>query len=159
MARVRDRTSGSGVIKGASKEGEGLLALSLQGKWVSVARAWIEQNYPCKVTDYIVQVSSLMPTHIMHSSKRASQMHLAKDALRRIPVNIQDGVITGIREVKNKKKYDHESTLRNFLGDDGLVRIPKIASSKEMLAFATWLRRRATRVDVLTYKLNGGNET
>lgn len=127
----------------------------MQGKWISVARTWIEANCPCKMTDYIVQVSSLMPTHIMHSSKRASQVFLAKDALRRIPVKIQDGMIVEVSEQKNKKKYDHEGTLSSLVGDDGVVRIPKVGkNNKETLAFMTWLRRRATRIGVLTYKLN-----
>jgi hypothetical protein len=38
--------------------------MSLDGKWISLASAWLKDHCPCTVTEYFVGVSKLMPLHI-----------------------------------------------------------------------------------------------
>jgi len=64
-----------------------LIDKSLNGKWISLARQWLEENGPCSFETYFAAVRPLMPTHIIHKgNKRASQELLTKKAAKRIGI-------------------------------------------------------------------------
>lgn len=103
------------------------LEASLQGKWISLAALWIENNSPCKVSEYLSQVSPLMPTHIMKSNgKRATKISLAKQALSRIikggtslVCTVDNGVVQMVGKKDKTPAKPEESTAVDENGEDG----------------------------------------
>jgi hypothetical protein len=71
--------------QGDSNQRNKYVELSLQGKWIAVARSWLEDNCPCSVDKYYQCVSQLMPTHIARfRGNRNPQLSMAKAALYRL---------------------------------------------------------------------------
>ena len=71
--------------QGDSNQRNKYVELSLQGKWIAVARSWLEDNCPCSVDEYYQCVSQLMPTHIASfRGNRNPQLSMAKAALYRL---------------------------------------------------------------------------
>jgi len=57
----------------------------LQGKWIAVAKSWLQDNCPCTVEDYFQNVPQLMPTHIAKFRKlRDPQLSASRDALNEL---------------------------------------------------------------------------
>jgi hypothetical protein len=127
----------------------------LQGKWLKLAKLWLQDNMPCTMQDYIINVAPLMPVHIISSGKRARQVVLARSALKKLhAIQDESGSIVSLPEKKSfLPRYDHEQTLRLATSEDGLITLPKGQEKKERHAFETWLRRRAVRVGHRQYRL------
>jgi hypothetical protein len=130
--------------------------LSLQGKWLAVARAWLEDNCPCTVEEYFLSVPQLMPTHIAQfRTSSYPQLSLAKSALSRsakgypasqqLPlIEIVDGQIRFLAKAKNMK-YDYSWLPVNpCVGDEVNLTMTRKAQ-KERHAAIEQLRRRGYR--------------
>lgn len=93
--------------------------------------------------DYVFNVVPLMPTHIIKYKARATPLHLAKDALRLLKVQVSE---SGQLSYPYKKiattKYDHISTLAIRSDDDGVITITAAGgkSSKQDDALRFWIR-------------------
>lgn len=87
------------------QEASEYLELSLSGRWISIARKWLEKNAPCSIDDYIVSVSKLMPTHILNGTVRSSQVSLAKEALIRLDVVRENGIVYPPKKKTNGKGF------------------------------------------------------
>ena len=128
------------------------LELSLQGKWIAVARSWLEDNCPCSIDKYYQCVSQLMPTHIaMCRANSFPQLMLCRKALVRLSsvyrckngepvIAVVDDTITITRK-RNETKYDYSwipSQFENGLQLDlGQLQM----NSKQKRAAAAYLRR------------------
>lgn len=69
----------------ASNGSNRYLELSLSGRWLTLARKWLEDHCPCTVSEYYAKCAPLMPTHIADYRKLADPKYAAaKDALARL---------------------------------------------------------------------------
>lgn len=129
-----------------------MLELSLQGKWIALARTWLEQNGPCTMQEYMLGVIPLMPTHIARGRKpRATEAFLAKDALRRFASQQDDGLWRANKR-KTSGLYDY-SDVHSLLNSDGhivvkLVQLPR----KQRDALRQWLKTHWETVSPGVYK-------
>jgi len=109
---------------------------------VTLARAWLQDNLPCTMQDYILNVAPVMPVHIIRSGKRAKQVALARGALKRLCVaECEDGMLT-MRSGISAKKYDHLAKLAACVNEHGVICLPRSGrcKDKELDAFRTWIR-------------------
>lgn len=72
-----------------------------------------------------MQVSPLMPTHILASKKkgRLSKVCLARQALHKLPVKIEDGQLVSITD---RLEWDHQENINFCRLPDGRVDLSKI---------------------------------
>jgi hypothetical protein len=149
--RVGDFGVGTGKCEGANSNTSKMLELSLQGKWIRLARVWLEQNGPCTLQEYMIGVIPLMPTHIRLAGKqRATEAELAKAALRRFASQQANGLWMA-NEWKGSI-YDY-SNVHGLLNSDGhivarLVQLPK----KQKDALRQWLKANWETVSPGVYK-------
>lgn len=129
-----------------------MLELSLQGKWIALARKWLEQNGPCTQQEYMLGVIPLMPTHILIDGKRrVAAASLAKQALRRIATQSDNGQVVAKKRVIHSL-YDY-SNLRSLLNADGCLEIKNLEMPrKQKGALLVWLCRHWQRVAKGVYK-------
>jgi hypothetical protein len=128
-----------------------MLELSLQGKWIALARKWLEQNGPCTQREYMLGVIPLIPTHILIDGKRrGTAASLAKEALPRFATRCKDGLWHA-----NKRKnmlYDY-SNMHSLLNSDGCIEVKNIAMPKKQKdALRVWLCSHWQRVAKGVYK-------
>lgn len=88
----------------------------------------------------------MMPTHITTEGRRHKKASLARDALRRIPVQIDGDQIVAIACRNMSHLYDHKRNIELCRLQDGSIDISRVRSSKERNAFAIWLRRKGMRL-------------
>jgi hypothetical protein len=129
-----------------------MLELSLQGKWIALARKWLEQNGPCTLQEYMLGVIPLMPTHILIDGKRrGTAVSLAKQALRRIATQSDSGQVVAKKRV-TYSMYDY-SNLHSLLNADGCLEVKSVEMPhKQKRALQVWLGRHWQRVSKGVYK-------
>lgn len=130
--------------------------MSLEGRWVALAREWLLPRVPCSKIDYLISVSQFMPTHIQkRGNRRESDVSLSVIALRRIGAVIENGMVVSVPEKKATFKYDHQKRLNSFSIEDGIVEVNLGADvgDKERSAFFTWIRTKGDCVGRRKYKL------
>lgn len=129
-----------------------MLELSLQGKWIALARKWLEQNEPCTLQEYMLGVIPLMPTHILIDGKRrGTAASLAKQALRRIATQSDNGQLVAKKRVIHSL-YDYRN-LHSLLNADGCIEIKSVEMPrKQKGALQVWLGRNWQRVAKGVYK-------
>lgn len=119
-----------------------------------LAREWITANAPCKVQDYLREVSPMMPTHIIRRGDgvRISQECLARDALRRYGYDVNGEMI----EVPPRPvpMYDHLATVAANANEDGSISLCYLGSAKRSAAFREWLKKRAVRIGPREFMIN-----
>lgn len=134
-----------------------MLELSLQGKWIALARVWLEQNGPCTMQEYMLGVIPLMPTHILRGGKqRVKEAALAKHALRCFASQQEDGLWRANERKGHGSIYDY-SNVHGLLNGDGhivvrLVQVPR----KQKDALRQWLKVHWETVSPGVYKPKGG---
>lgn len=119
-----------------------------------LAREWIVTNAPCKVQDYLREVSPMMPTHIVRKGDgvRISQEYLARDALRRYGYDVNGEMIEALP--RPVPMYDHLATIAANASEDGLIELKYLGSAKQTDAFREWIKRRSTCVGPRKYLIN-----
>lgn len=90
-----------------------LVALSLKGKWLSVAREYLISCWDgCTEEDYFANVTPLMPLHVNQFRQLPDpQMSAAKAALGRVGVQLEDGLWTaaaGAKRIKDEEQATEE---------------------------------------------------
>lgn len=90
-----------------------LVALSLKGKWLSVAREYLLSCWDgCTEEDYFADVAPLMPTHINQFRQLPDpKMSAAKAALGRVGVQLEDGLwmaAAGAKRIKDEEQATEE---------------------------------------------------
>lgn len=115
------------------------VADSLQGRWIRLARSWVLENVPCSVSDYYAAVVPMMPNHIRCSGgKQRTQIALARDALSRLDVVIENNSIVSARARKPYGKgYCREIMRRAELQD--CVTIDEFRHYKNAWNYFRWL--------------------
>jgi hypothetical protein len=100
---------------------------------------WVADHAPCTVSEYMVEVSKLMPRHIARfRSYSDPQMSLAIQALRQLKVkrvSIVDGVISMNAKPSAKRLYDHDGWLQGR----SVVNIGEIEHKKQRYALRQYL--------------------
>jgi hypothetical protein len=86
--------------------------MSLQGKWIALAKQWLIANGPCTMQEYMAGVIPLMPTHIIRSRQRASQRQLARESLRKVAV-VSNGIVVSKPRLGSTRKYDHDQIIED----------------------------------------------
>jgi hypothetical protein len=90
-----------------------LVALSLKGKWLSVAREYLISCWDgCTEEDYFANVTPLMPLHVNQFRQLPDpKMSAAKAALGRVGVQLEDGLWTaaaGAKRIKDEEQATEE---------------------------------------------------
>lgn len=155
----------SGIYKRGNSRDQGdnqgsdrYLRLSLEGRWLALARAWLRDNCPCDIAHYYGSVCPLMPTHIAGCrNTKDPQLKAAKSALARLKkgypaknsppvVEVCDDRIVYIGEkLRESVLYDH-SWMPLVLGSGYEVDLKSLGRSvKEMRSAAEMLRRRGCK--------------
>lgn len=99
-----------------------MLEHSLAGRWVVVARVWVDANAPCTVMQYFEEVAPMMPTHIRRGGYLRTKLSIAKEALRLIRVTVSDdGMIYPVRKKPRLTQYSHNDTIKAMTRPNGLV--------------------------------------
>jgi len=97
--------------------------LSLKGKWIALARAWLEKNTPCEIDHYLVQASKLMPTHTLGKrGERISQVGLAKRALGHLRAVVDGNIIVSVPKKTIQGKGYTQAILQSALQNGYVVR-------------------------------------
>ena len=124
-----------------------LLKLSHQGKWITLARAWLENHVPVAMTEYFINVAPMMPKHISYPllNRRYTDIELCKQALRRLPVNISDNVITSIASNKHRPSSDWANIIQQST-TNGVVNLEECGhkyglDKKQIDCLRQWLYR------------------
>lgn len=120
------------------------LEKSLKGKWISLARQWLEKNGPCSVEHYMVSVRPLMPTHICYegSDKRRTQQQLAWFAIRRIADRSQDGLLhIKPRKLSGQKKGSTDE-IRRIVEQHGVINARELRHIKNGSSLLSQLCRK-----------------
>jgi hypothetical protein len=117
--------------------------MSLQGKWIALAKQWLIANGPCTIHEYMAGVIPLMPTHIIFNRKRASQRQLARYAISRIAV-VSNELIAAKQNGKLSllKKYDHDQMIDDFTNENGdlVLAFDKTHDRKRRDAFRKYIK-------------------
>ena len=90
-----------------------LVALSLKGKWLSVAREYLLSCWDgCTEEDYFANVTPLMPLHVNQFRQLPDpKMSAAKAALGRVGVQLEDGLwmaAAGAKRIKDEEQATEE---------------------------------------------------
>jgi hypothetical protein len=126
--------------------------MSLKGRWIALARKWLEQNCPCSVDDYYMQVTSLMPTHInAFRQKPDVKLSLAKSALTRLSKNqkrykavvaIQEGQVVLLPSATTQSKYRFDQRFPQISESGPVDAASMELTKKELNALREYLRTR-----------------
>jgi hypothetical protein len=136
MGKRRGKRRGHRSVQEASAGGSEYLKLSLEGKWVRLAKAWLANNMPCTAEDYFVQVIPLMPTHIIRRrlAVRSTQEKLARDALTVLKVDASSGFINHVFKKPDRSRW------HNMVGKSHEVNIHEFdLTKKEADCLRKWL--------------------
>jgi len=126
-----------------------LLKLSLQGKWIALARAWLEENIPVAVDKYYCAVAPLMPKHIQtKDDRRFSGETLCRNALQRLKAKIVNNVIVSI-EGKACSTHNWPELLKHAVNGKIDASHTSVAmkglNTLQRGAFREWLRRHGAK--------------
>lgn len=149
MGKFGDNSGRDSRDQRAGEKSDKYLKLSLSGKWIALASLWLQDNCPCLVSDYYLEVSKLMPMHVEPFRKRRDvKMSLAKSALSRLcrpekgyeALFSTDGIWILPNRIANKKKrckYDYEDMERQMR--NGTVDVSTIENFAQRKAAISYL--------------------
>lgn len=134
--------------------------LAMSGKWISLARLWIEDNAPCSREKMFVELGSLMPGHIRASNESLyTSSQLVKQAYKRIfktnsipnviekpvvTVRFQDGVTHQIREMLRQHEILNYSQIKHLKNAGSLI--SRLVKEGECVRVAPRLYRRTDKL-------------